>query len=60
MIPAEGNLVGYPEIDRLGGDRSKLLVLWVGKDLVSDLREQQLWHAPEGPPGSVRPWGACL
>ena len=27
---------------------------------MSDLRERQLWRTPEWPPGSVRPWEACL
>jgi hypothetical protein len=49
-ILGEGNLVGYPEIDRLVGDRSNRFVLWVEEDLVSDLRERQLWRTPEGLP----------
>jgi SOS-response transcriptional repressor LexA len=56
----EENLEGYLEIDRLGGDRSNLFVLRVKGDLVSDLRERQLWRTPEWPPASVRPWEACL
>jgi hypothetical protein len=60
MILGEENLVGYPEIDRLVGDRSNLFVLWVEEDLVSDLRERQLWRALKWPPGSVRPWEACI
>ena len=59
-ILGEENLEGYLEIDRLGGDRSNLFVLRVKGDLVSDLRERQLWRTPEWPPGSVRPWEACL
>ena len=55
--PGEENLESYLEIDRLGGDRSNLFVLWVKGDLVSDLRERQLWRTPEWPPGSVRLWG---
>ena len=59
-ILGEENLEGYLEIDRLGGDRSNLFVLRVKGDLVSDLRERQLWRTPEWPPGSVRPWEACI
>jgi hypothetical protein len=60
MILGVENLEGYLEIDRLVGDRSNLFVLWVEEDLVSDLREWQRWHTPEWPPGSVRPWKACI
>jgi hypothetical protein len=54
------NLDGYLESDRLVGDRSNLFVLWVEEDLVSDLRERQLGHTLEWPPGSVSPWEACI
>jgi hypothetical protein len=57
---AEESLEGSAEIDRLIGDRSNLFVLRVKGDLVSDLKEGRLWRTPEWPPGSVRPWEACL
>jgi hypothetical protein len=57
MILGEENLVGYPEIDRLVGDRSNLFVLWVEEDLVSDLRERQLWRTPEWTPRKRRTMG---
>jgi integron integrase len=57
MILGEENLVGYPEIDRLVGDRSNLFVLWVEEDLVSDLRERQRWRTPEWTPRKRRTMG---
>jgi hypothetical protein len=59
-ILGEEHLAGYLEINRLGGDRPNLFVLRVKGDLVSDLRERQLWRTPEWPPGRVRPWEAYL
>ena len=56
----EENLESYLEVGRLVGDRSSLFVLWVKRDLVSDLRERQLWRTPESTPGSVGPWEACI
>ena len=50
----EENLEGYLEIDRLVGDRSNLFVLRVKGDLVSDLRERQLWRTPEWTPRKRR------
>ena len=57
---AEESLEGSPEIDPLVEDRSNLFVLRVKGDLMSDLKEGQLWRTPEWPPGRVRPWEACL
>jgi hypothetical protein len=59
-VLGEENVEVYPEIDRLVVDRSNLVVLRVKGDLVSDLRERQLWRTPAWPPGSVRPWEACI
>jgi hypothetical protein len=59
-VLGEENLEGYPEIDRLVVDRSNLFVLWIEGDLVSDLRDRRLWHTPEWPPRSVRPWEVCI
>jgi SOS-response transcriptional repressor LexA len=43
----EGNIEGCPEINRLAVDRPNLFVLQGKGDLVSDLRERQLWRTPE-------------
>jgi hypothetical protein len=59
-VLGEENVEGYPEINRLVGDRSNLFVLWIEGDLVSDLRERRLWRMPAWPPGRVRPWEACI